>query len=71
MPDETVIDGEIVALDSSGRPSFNALQKYGSSATPLLFYVFDVLVLAGEDVMAEPLKRPPGTLSAPGAIALT
>jgi DNA ligase D-like protein (predicted ligase) len=55
MPDETVIDGEVVALDESGRPSFNALQNYGGSTTPLLYYVFDVLILAGRDVMLESL----------------
>jgi len=54
IPDETVIDGEIVALDELGRPSFNALQNYGSSATPLLYYVFDVMILASHDVMAQP-----------------
>jgi|SRR5437870_5591480 len=56
MPDETVIDGEVVALDKDGRPSFNLLQNYGSSTGPIVFYVFDVMILAGRDVMKEPLS---------------
>jgi bifunctional non-homologous end joining protein LigD len=55
LPDETVIDGEIVALDEEGRPSFNALQNYGSSTAPVFYFVFDVLILRGRDVMREPL----------------
>jgi bifunctional non-homologous end joining protein LigD len=57
MPDETVIDGEVVALDKSGRPSFNALQNYGSAGPTLVYYVFDVLILEGQNVMSETLAR--------------
>ena len=57
MPDDTVIDGEVVALDADGRPSFNMLQNYGSAGAPLHFFIFDVLVLKGRDVMGESLVK--------------
>jgi bifunctional non-homologous end joining protein LigD len=57
LPDETVIDGEVVAFDEEGKPSFNALQNCGSAPAPVVFYAFDVMVLAGKEVMAEPLQR--------------
>ncbi len=56
MPDETVIDGEVVALDADGRPSFNTLQNY-DAGIPLHFFIFDLLVLKGKDVMGEPLLK--------------
>src|SRR5689334_1042329 len=43
-------------LDGDGRPSFNALQNYGSAGGALLFYVFDAMVIAGKSVMAEPVS---------------
>jgi bifunctional non-homologous end joining protein LigD len=57
MPDETVIDGEVVALDRDDKPSFNTLQNYGSAGAPLHFYIFDLLILKGRDVMGEPLVK--------------
>ena len=57
LPNETVIDGEVVAFDEEGRPSFNALQNYGSSPAPVVYYVFDVMVLAGVDVPHQPLEK--------------
>jgi bifunctional non-homologous end joining protein LigD len=57
MPDETVIDGEVVALDAEGRPSFNTLQNYGSAGAPLHFFIFDLLILNGKDVTGEPLVK--------------
>jgi ATP-dependent DNA ligase len=43
-------------LDDEGRPSFSALQNL-SPGTALVYYVFDVMVLGGRDVTAEPLDR--------------
>ena len=57
LPDDTVIDGEVVALDADGKPSFNLLQNYRSAEAPLHFFVFDLLVVNGKDVMAEPLVK--------------
>jgi bifunctional non-homologous end joining protein LigD len=57
IPDETVIDGEVVALDGAGKPSFNTLQNYGSAGAPLHFFIFDLLILRGRDVRAEPLTK--------------
>ncbi|MFL6448294.1 MAG: non-homologous end-joining DNA ligase [Bryobacteraceae bacterium] len=57
LPSETVIDGEIVAFDESGKPSFNLLQNHASSGIPLVYFVFDVMVLSGRDVTREPLSK--------------
>jgi DNA ligase D-like protein (predicted ligase) len=55
LPSDTVIDGELIALGDDGRPSFNALQNYGSASTPILYFVFDVMVFEGRDVKTETL----------------
>jgi ATP-dependent DNA ligase len=57
MPDDTIIDGEIVAFDSSGRPSFNMLQNFGSSNVPVYYYAFDLPMLAGRDLTSMPLQE--------------
>jgi ATP-dependent DNA ligase len=44
----------VVALDEAGRPSFNAFQN-GAAGAAIFFYVFDVMVLCGRNVMGEPL----------------
>jgi DNA ligase D-like protein (predicted ligase) len=57
LPDETVVDGELVALDEHGRPSFNALQNSASASTLVVFYAFDLMVLQGRDVKGETLEK--------------
>jgi bifunctional non-homologous end joining protein LigD len=62
-PAQLVLDGEIVALDAQGRPSFQALQHRGEHpGRELVYYVFDVLHVNGRDVTHEPLTKRQGRL---------
>ena len=38
----TILDGEVVAVDAQGRPSFNVLQNY-RQGKPVFYYAFDLL----------------------------
>ncbi|TML94163.1 MAG: DNA ligase D [Actinobacteria bacterium] len=51
---DCVLDGEVCALDDSGRSSFSAMQQ-GKAGTPLVYYVFDVLEVEGEPLVDLPL----------------
>jgi bifunctional non-homologous end joining protein LigD len=56
--DQVVLDGEIVAVDSKGRPSFQALQhRAAHPGYAVVFYAFDLLHLAGEDLTGAPLHE--------------
>jgi hypothetical protein len=44
LPDETVLDGEIVAVDKEGRSNFNLLQNFRSAELKIHYYAFDVLM---------------------------
>jgi ATP-dependent DNA ligase len=43
----------VVAPDEAGKPSFNGLQYFGSSNAPIYFYAFDIVILAGRNLMKE------------------
>jgi DNA ligase D-like protein (predicted ligase) len=55
LPEETVVDGEVVALDQSGFPNFNLLQNYRSEASRIHFFIFDLLIYKGRDLTRLPL----------------
>jgi bifunctional non-homologous end joining protein LigD len=45
-----VLDGEVVALDAKGRPSFQELQNSRSTRQPIVYYVFDIVNYDGYDL---------------------
>lgn len=57
LPDDTMVDGELVVLDEQGRPTFSALQKSRFTPDALHFYVFDLLVHQGRDLRKLPLVQ--------------
>ena len=57
LPDGTVLDGEVVALDESGRPNFNLLQNFRSEAQRIHYFIFDLLVCQDRDLTRLPLNE--------------
>jgi len=72
---EAVLDGEIVAFDEAGRPSFERLQRRMHVAsdsvirrrmadTPVVYAIFDLLYLDGHSLMALPYTERRAALEA-------
>jgi bifunctional non-homologous end joining protein LigD len=66
-PMEAVLDGEVVALDAAGRPSFERLQgrmhvtspveaRRRAAEIPVAYIVFDLLALGGHDLTGRPWR---------------
>jgi DNA ligase D-like protein (predicted ligase) len=62
LPDATVLDGELIALDAEGRSSFTLLQNFRSAEKQIHFYAFDVLVYRGRKLTELPLIERRGIL---------
>jgi len=53
-----VVDGEVVAIDANGHPSFQALQHRGAHpGHTIVFFAFDLLHFDGQDLAGRPLKE--------------
>jgi len=63
-----ILDGEVVAIDDQGRPSFSLMQQrtgfrpggrrgVANAQVPILYYAFDLLYLDGYDLRRVPLEQ--------------
>jgi DNA ligase D-like protein (predicted ligase) len=57
LPDDTVIDGEVVGIGPDGRPDFNLLQNFRSTESRIHYYAFDILVHKNCDLTKLPLSE--------------
>jgi bifunctional non-homologous end joining protein LigD len=57
-----LIDGEIVAFDESGRPSFQHLHHRSAKPAAIRYFAFDLLHRDGKDLLATPLEERRATL---------
>jgi DNA ligase D-like protein (predicted ligase) len=57
LPANTVIDGEVVALDDSGRPDFHRLQHFTAERSRIRYFVFDLIILRGRDLTGLPMSE--------------
>jgi len=55
LPSGTVVDGEVVAIDDSGRPHFNLLQNFRAEASRIQYYIFDLLCWKDRDLTRVPM----------------
>jgi DNA ligase D-like protein (predicted ligase) len=56
LPDSTIIDGEIVALDAQRRSNFRLLQNFRAAELQIHYFAFDILVLKGRLLTGMPLS---------------
>ena len=50
-----ILDGEVCALNTEGRSSFQLLQNQGETKIPVVYYVFDLLFEGAKDLRGLPL----------------
>lgn len=52
-----LLDGEVAAVLPDGRTSFRAMQTRSPGGVPIVYFVFDLLHLNGEDVSGHPVEE--------------
>jgi ATP-dependent DNA ligase len=68
LPEGTVVDGELVALDDRGRPEFKLSQNFRGAASRIHYYIFDLLCCERRDLTRLPLVERHALLKSLGAV---
>jgi bifunctional non-homologous end joining protein LigD len=57
LEEETILEGELVALDAQGRSVFNLPQHFRSAEAQIRYYTFDILAMKGKNLTQLPLAE--------------